>query len=65
MRKTPAAKLTCKCRKLTSKKSGEIATIMNCDWRTVRKYVDMENFNFPAPQPSYCTDDGFFTIYMF
>lgn len=28
----------------------EIATIMNCDWRTVRKYVDMEDFNCPAPQ---------------
>lgn len=29
----------------------EIATIMNCDWRTVRKYVDMENFNSPPPMP--------------
>lgn len=28
----------------------EIATIMNCDWRTVRKYVNMEDFNCPAPQ---------------
>lgn len=28
----------------------EIATIMNCDWRTVRKYVDMENFNSPPPK---------------
>ena len=27
----------------------EIATIMDCDWRTVRKYVDMENFN-TSPQ---------------
>lgn len=23
---------------------------MNCDWRTVRKYVNMEDFNCPAPQ---------------
>lgn len=27
----------------------EIAIIMNCDWRTVRKYVDMEDFNTPSP----------------
>lgn len=27
----------------------EIAIIMNCDWRTVRKYVDMEDFNSPPP----------------
>lgn len=30
----------------------EIAIIMNCDWRTVRKYVDMEDFNTPAPTPA-------------
>jgi len=29
----------------------EIATIMDCDWRTVRKYVDMENFNTSPPTP--------------
>ena len=29
----------------------EIAIIMNCDWRTVRKYVDMEDFNIPSPTP--------------
>ena len=29
----------------------EIAIIMNCDWRTVRKYVDMEDFNTPSPTP--------------
>ena len=29
----------------------EIAIIMNCDWRTVRKYVDMENFNSDPPAP--------------
>ena len=28
----------------------EIAIIMNCDWRTVRKYVDMEDFNSPPPK---------------
>lgn len=30
----------------------EIAIIMNCDWRTVRKYVDKENFNSPPPTPA-------------
>ena len=30
----------------------EIAIIMNCDWRTVRKYVDMEDFNTPSPTPA-------------
>lgn len=29
----------------------ETATIMNCDWRTVRKYVDMEDFNSSPPAP--------------
>lgn len=33
------------------KKLIEIATIMNCDWRTVRKYVDMEDFNSSPPSP--------------
>ena len=27
----------------------EIADIMNCDWRTVRKYVDKEDFNTSPP----------------
>lgn len=31
----------------------EIVTIMNCDWCTVRKYVDMEDFNSPVPQPGF------------
>lgn len=29
----------------------DIATIMDMDWRTVRKYVDMEDFNLPDPVP--------------
>ncbi len=29
----------------------EIAIIMNCDWRTVRKYVDKDNFNTNPPAP--------------
>jgi transposase len=33
------------------KKLKEIAIIMNCDWRTVRKYVDMEDFNPHPPSP--------------
>ena len=33
------------------KNLNEIAIIMNCDWRTVRKYVDMEDFNSPPPAP--------------
>lgn len=33
------------------KNLNEIATIMNCDWRTVRKYVDMDNFNPAPPAP--------------
>lgn len=32
------------------KNLNEIAIIMNCDWRTVRKYVDMEDFSSPPPQ---------------
>lgn len=31
------------------KNLNEIAIIMDCDWRTVRKYVDMEDFNSPPP----------------
>lgn len=31
------------------KNLNEIAIIMNCDWRTVRKYVDMEDFSSPPP----------------
>lgn len=30
----------------------EIATILGCDWRTVRKYVDMEDFSPPVPEPA-------------
>lgn len=35
----------------------ETADIMNCDWRTVRKYVDMEDFNSdpPLPEEQSCT----------
>ena len=33
------------------KNLNEIAIIMNCDWRTIRKYVDMEDFNSPPPAP--------------
>ena len=29
----------------------EISIIMHCDWRTVRKYVDMEDFNTILPSP--------------
>ena len=31
------------------KNLNEIAIIMGCDWRTVRKYVDMEDFNITPP----------------
>lgn len=34
------------------KNLNEIAIIMGCDWRTVRKYVDMEDFNSPPPIPA-------------
>ncbi len=30
----------------------EIASIMDMDWRTVRKYVDMEDFSSPPPKAS-------------
>lgn len=30
----------------------EIAIIMNYDWRTVRKYADMGDFNSPPPAPA-------------
>ena len=33
------------------KNFAEIAATMNLDWRTVRKYVDMEDFNLPEPVP--------------
>ena len=33
------------------KNLNEIAIIMNCDWRTVHKYVDMEDFSSPPPAP--------------
>ena len=29
---------------------NEIAKATNCDWKTVRKYVDMEDFNPPTPK---------------
>lgn len=29
----------------------EVAEKMNCDWRTVRKYVDLEDFSPPKPVP--------------
>ncbi|WP_213951293.1 hypothetical protein [Tepidanaerobacter syntrophicus] len=31
-------------------KIGQIAEEMHLDWRTVRKYVDMEDFNEPVPR---------------
>lgn len=34
------------------KNFSEIAEIMQCDWRTVRKYVDMEDFNASLPAPA-------------
>ena len=34
------------------KNLNEIAIIMGCDWRTVRKYVDMGDFNCPPPAPA-------------
>ena len=34
------------------KNLNEIAIIMGCDWRTVRKYVDMEDFSSPPPVPA-------------
>ena len=30
---------------------ADIASIMHLDWRTVRKYVDMEDFNSSPPAP--------------
>ena len=33
------------------KNLSEIAALMNLDWRTVRKYVDMEDFNPAPPAP--------------
>lgn len=30
---------------------AEIARMMNCDWRTVKKYVDQEDFSPPTPTP--------------
>lgn len=34
------------------KNLNEIAIIMGCDWRTVQKYVDMEDFSSPPPAPA-------------
>ena len=33
------------------KNLSEIAALMSLDWRTVRKYVDMEDFNPEPPAP--------------
>ena len=33
-----------------SKSLSEISRIMGLDWRTVRKYVDQEDFNPPSPK---------------
>ena len=30
---------------------SDIAKAVGCDWRTVRKYVDMEDFNSKPPEP--------------
>ena len=35
-----------------SKSLAEISRIMGLDWRTVRKYVDQEDFNPPSPKPA-------------
>lgn len=35
-----------------NKNLNEIAISMDCDWHSVRKYVDMEDFNCPLPTPS-------------
>ena len=31
---------------------SQIATALQLDWRTVRKYIDMQDFNEPAPKPA-------------
>lgn len=31
----------------------QISKALNMDWKTVQKYVDMTNFNEPAPMPAY------------
>lgn len=31
---------------------SQIAATLKLDWRTVRKYIDKEDFNEPAPKPS-------------
>lgn len=38
---------------LQGKNISEIATQLNLDWKTVRKYIDKEDFNLPAPKPAY------------
>jgi transposase len=38
------------CYFMKGKKIGQIAEEMHLDWRTVRKYVDMEDFNEPVPR---------------
>lgn len=36
----------------------ETAAILNCDWRTVRKYVDMEDFNTSPPIPDEVSSES-------
>jgi hypothetical protein len=31
---------------------SQIATALHLDWKTVQKYVDMKDFNLPAPKPA-------------
>jgi hypothetical protein len=33
-------------------KISQIAKTLNLDWKTVQKYVDMNNFNEPSPKPA-------------
>ena len=38
---------------LQGKNISEIATQLSLDWKTVRKYIDEDDFNPPAPKPAY------------
>ena len=38
---------------LQGKNISEIATQLSLDWKTVRKYIDKDDFNPPAPKPAY------------
>ncbi|MFA7467770.1 MAG: hypothetical protein WCY82_05830 [Desulfotomaculaceae bacterium] len=31
---------------------SQIADVLQLDWKTVQKYVDMKNFNEPVPKPA-------------